>query len=185
MTGQIVAIVAFCISWIWWITFAIGTPAMIVLQVAWCCKMTKCGLTAAAILSSLTALGCLFAGVWMIREWKNDKWCHVFVVIQNDDYNDWYDDDETAPDYCSEGAWAVVAFVDCALWTVAAYCLFYFVNSGRYDPAAACSVEQEQEAEGVVVEMATVTAIPAPHATAPLSPTATATYLTPDLEKQV
>jgi hypothetical protein len=117
MTGQIVAIVALCISWIWWVTLVIGAPAMLVLQVAWCCKMTKCGLKAAAILSSLTALGCLFTGVWIILEWKNDIWCDVFVLMPNDhDYNNpWYDDH---PDHCAEVAWAVVAFVDCALWTV-------------------------------------------------------------------
>jgi hypothetical protein len=178
MTGQIVAIVAFCISWIWWVTFAIGAPAMLVLQVAWCCKMTKCGLTAAAVLSSLTALSCFFAGVWMILQWKNDYWCHVFVVTQDDDYA-WYDAD------CPEVAWAVVAFVDCALWTVTAYCIFYFVNSGRYEQAAACAVEQEQEEEGVAVEMAAVTAIPAPYATAPFSPTGTVACLPQDLEKQV
>jgi hypothetical protein len=150
MTGQIVAIVAFCISWIWWVTFVIGAPAMLVLQVAWCCKMTKCGLTAAAVLSSLTALSCFFAGVWIITTWNNDSWCRVFKVIQNDDYND-RDYHDRSRDDCPEVAWAVVAFVDCALWTVTAYCIFYFVNSGRYEQAAACAVEQEQEEEGVAV----------------------------------
>jgi hypothetical protein len=90
MAGQIVAIVALCISWIWWVTLVIGVPAMLVLQVAWCCKMTKCGLKAAAILSSLTALVCLFTGVWIIVTWNNGTYCHVFVVIQDDNY---YDDD--------------------------------------------------------------------------------------------
>jgi hypothetical protein len=187
MTAQIVAIVALCISWIWWVTLVIGASAMLVLQVAWCCKITKCGLTAAAILSSLTALLCFFAGVWTIVKWKNVTWCHVFVVIQDDDY-DYYDDDFFYPDddsrdFCPEVAWAVVAFVDCALWALAAYCIFYFVTSGRYDQAAACLVEQEQEVEeGVAVEIATVIAIPAPNAPALLSPTATAIYLPQDQE---
>ena len=146
--------------------------------------MKKCGLMAAAILSSLTALGCLFAGIWIIVEWKYDRHCHVFLVIWDDD--DSYTS-EYGPDYCNEVAWAVVAFVDFALWAVAAYCLFYFVGSGRYEQAAACSVE-EQEEERVAVEMAAVTAIPAPNAPAPFSPTATVAtviYLSPDLEKQV
>ncbi len=112
---------------------------------------------------------CLFAGVWIITTWNNENWCHVFLVIQDDEDDDWYNDD----DNCPEVAWAVVAFVDCALWTVTAYCIFYFVNSGRYEQAAACAVEQEQEEEGVAVEMAAVTA--APYATAPFSSAATVT----------
>jgi hypothetical protein len=85
--------------------------------------------------------------------------------------------------YCSEVVGAVVAFVDCALWAVVALCIF--VNSGRYEQTTACSVKQEQEEEGVAVKMAAVTAIPAPYATAPFSPTATVTCLLTNLEKQV
>ena len=127
MTSQIVAILALCISWIWWVTFIISLPATILLQVMWCRKIKKLGVMAVVYFSILAALCSLFAGIWIIVDWKGEKWCKVFTVTMDDDW--WQDDDYwTESDYCQETAWAIAAFCGCILWIIVAANLFYFVS---------------------------------------------------------
>ena len=49
-----------------WYTIILGLPAVVILQVAWCCEMSKCGLTTAGVFMAITgaaslAFGGLFA----------------------------------------------------------------------------------------------------------------------------
>jgi hypothetical protein len=106
MTAQILSVVAFFISWIWWVTFLLSAPLMLMLQVVWCCRMQKGGLRAAGILSTLSALGSLFAGIWILIKWRDSGWCSVFVITRD------YNNNNYDGDYCHEVAWAVVAFIN-------------------------------------------------------------------------
>jgi hypothetical protein len=88
---------------------------MIVLQIVWCCRMTKAGVIAAGVMSTLTTVFSTFAGVWAIVQWKDSRYCHVFTLTDDDNYNrDYYYGDDYYyyyADYCNEVAWAVVAFI--------------------------------------------------------------------------
>jgi hypothetical protein len=125
---------------------------MVMLQVVWCCRMQKGGLGAAGILSIWSALGSLFARIWILIEWKNDRWCDVFVLTNGDYYN--HDDDY---DYCREVAWAILPFINFALFAVAAYCLFHFVHYQFNKVLAAAGEEQEDESDTAMVDVSPIT----------------------------
>jgi hypothetical protein len=51
----------------------------------------------------------LFAGLWIIFKWKEDKWSHTFAIILDDDYNVSYNGEiykGMSSDYCDEVTWA-------------------------------------------------------------------------------
>jgi hypothetical protein len=188
MTAQILSAIAFCMSWIWWVTFLLSAPLMFMLQAVWCCRMKKGGLRAAGILSTLSALGSLFAGIWILIKWKNEKWCEVFVLT-NDDYDADYYYDYYNYDNCREVAWAVVAFINFALFAVAAHCLFHFVHY-RFDKVlAAAGEEQEDESDTAAIAMVDVSPITTTATAPPMYiddiPSVTAIYVQPEvLEKE-
>jgi hypothetical protein len=37
-------------------------------------------------LAYMEALGCQFAGIWILIKWNNEKWNHVFVITHDDDH---------------------------------------------------------------------------------------------------
>lgn len=124
ITAQILSIVAFLVSWIWWLTWLISAVGMILLQVAWCCRQNRFGFIAVAIVSGIATISCLFAGIWMLVVWKNVDYCYAFIW-ETYDYS-------TSRDYCNEGIWAGVAFFDMVLWLIVTTLVLYFVYSGRH-----------------------------------------------------
>ena len=147
---------AFGLSWVWWLVLLIATPPLIMLQCVWCCSMRKRGLIVAMVLCLLSALFMIFAGIYIILAWKDNKYCYVFILtLDDDDY--YYSFSKT--DYCTEIAWAVVAFIDACIFAGAAWCLYMFAFY-RMDSLLAKRV-QEQEEQVQVVEMRNVVALPA------------------------
>jgi len=141
LTAQIISIVAFCVSWLWYVTLILGAVAMVLLQVIWCCRMKKSGVYASFIIAALASIGCIIAGVIMIVQWKGDTYCHVFTVTNDnfdDDFYDW-------GDYCKEQAWAAIAFITGTLWATTAGFILYFVTSGRYERCELRSDERNGE----------------------------------------
>jgi len=142
ITAQIVSIFAFLISWFWWVTFFVSTTALILVQIIWCCQESRGAFLATSVVSSVAAITCLFAGIWMLVVWRDANFCLPFlwfVEIDDDDYSNYHDDYSNyhddyvySPDYCNEGAWASVAFVDTALWLTVNACMLYFVYGGRH-----------------------------------------------------
>jgi len=142
ITAQIISIVAFLISWIWWVTCIVGGICFISLQVIWCCRQNKIGLYISAGISFVAAITSTIAGIYMIVVWKDNVWCDIWRLTGDDDdgYYLRYDgpsgdvisDVRVKPDYCQEGIWAVVAFVTALLWFVTSECILYFVKSGRH-----------------------------------------------------
>jgi hypothetical protein len=76
--------------------------------------MSKAGIISTAIMSTITTILSLFAGVWTVTQWKGDTYCHVWVLIDDDKYYGGYnyndDYNYPRPDYCNETGWGVVAF---------------------------------------------------------------------------
>ncbi|KAL3916973.1 MAG: hypothetical protein SGILL_004928 [Bacillariaceae sp.] len=157
LAAQILSIVAFLVSWLWYVTLLIGGVAMILIQVIWCCRIKKAGLIASSVISALAAVSCIGAGVLMIVSWKGDTYCHVFSM--NDDFwDDGISDDDFYKytkdyDYCNEAAWAVVAFITGALWAAAAGCILIFMTSGRYERCEEqCQDRLDKEQEQTIAQ---------------------------------
>jgi len=158
IAAQIISVVAFLISWVWWVTFIIGTAALALLQIVWCCRQTKAGLLASAAVSALATLMCVLCGIYILVVWKSAKWCWVFYLESDDDDDDYYGNNY---DYCKEGAWAAVAFVSGVLWFAVTGCILYFVKSGRqakWDEKL-CNNNNNNNGEGATAITATATAI--------------------------
>jgi len=167
IAAQIIAIVAFLISWIWWVTFFIGAICFVFLQVIWCCRQNKVGLYISAGISTLAAITCSIAGIVMLVVWKDQRYCKVWFVTETDDYNTPARvDDEyytnygfTTSDYCEEGIWAVVAFMTAILWFATTGCILYFVKSGRH-------TKWEEKLQMADADTTTTTTTPTPTPTA-------------------
>jgi hypothetical protein len=144
IAAQIISIIAFLISWLWWVTFIVGLISLVLLQLVWCCRQSKIGLFVSVGITTLAGVTCTIAGIVMIVFWKDQSYCSPWTLTdwdadnwKNSNYSYNYDDYvptfvPTFSDYCSEGSWAVVAFVTATLWFSTAGCILYFVGSGRY-----------------------------------------------------
>jgi len=158
ITAQIISIVAFLISWIWWVTFIVGGICLVLLQVIWCCRQNKIGLYISAGISFVAAITCTIAGIVMIVVWKDKRYCEIWRLTDDDDYNNNWTPSEyqpTRPDYCKEGIWAVVAFGTALLWFATSGCILYFVKSGRHTKWEE-KLQATADAETTAIEMGTV-----------------------------
>jgi len=169
VAAQIIAIVAFSISWIWWVTLIIGDICFVLLQVIWCCRQQQNGLYLSAAISTVAAISCMIAGIVMLVVWKDRKLCEVWRLTgqKNDRY---YDDDDYSNlptndyyyrknDNCEEGIWAAVAFVTALLWFATTGCILYFVKSGRYtkwEEKLQAAADSTTVANTTAIEMGTV-----------------------------
>jgi len=166
ITAQIISIVAFVISWFWWVTFIVAGICLVLLQVIWCCRQNKIGLYISAGISFVAAITCTVAGIVMIIVWKDNVYCHIWRLTDDDDGNDYYDGDDyysnwsdkgssEKPDFCEEGIWAAVAFVTALLWFATSGCILYFVKSGRHTKWEE-KLQATADAETTAIEMGTV-----------------------------
>jgi hypothetical protein len=129
IAAQILSIVAFLVSWIWWVSLIIATIALLLHQIIWCCRQSKVGFIAVHVVSIVAGTLNLFVGFFFLVYWKDSRYCGVFIWL-TDDWDDDYSDFNY--DHCPQVAWASAAFVDAALWFATAGCTIAFVCSGRY-----------------------------------------------------
>eukprot|EP00542_Grammatophora_oceanica_P010457 CAMPEP_0194035184 /NCGR_PEP_ID=MMETSP0009_2-20130614/7651_1 /TAXON_ID=210454 /ORGANISM="Grammatophora oceanica, Strain CCMP 410" /LENGTH=156 /DNA_ID=CAMNT_0038676449 /DNA_START=227 /DNA_END=697 /DNA_ORIENTATION=- len=130
--------------------------------------MTKAGVIAADILCIITAILSVFAGVWIIYDWRDVRYCNTFVIFQDDDWYRYgghggYADDDYAQyisnlDRCKEAVWAAIAFIDGLLWALAAMCITYVLCSGKFDAMVSKLNDEDVAAEQPVraIEMGTM-----------------------------
>jgi len=178
IASQVLCVVAFLISWVWWASFIISVIAMVCIQLIWCFRQSKAGLIMAHVISVVAALLSLSSGIYILVAWKRVYWCDPFVMstkaVEIDDvyYDDGYYDEY---DFCQEQAWATVAFVDAALWLASAGCIIAFVASGRYAKWEDHWSSRQQQSHPAAVEIvstqpAEITTANAAVATGTLSP---------------
>lgn len=129
IAAQVLSILAVTISWIWWIGFVVSIVALVLHQVVWCCRQSKPSLVANQVISIIAGLLCIFAGVFFLVARRRSNWCDPFTLMADDYY---YGDNWSRYNNCPERAYAIVAFVDAALWFAAAGCTIAFVATGRY-----------------------------------------------------
>jgi len=156
IAAQVLCIVAFAISWVWWVVWLISLAAVILFNIMWCCRQSKAGIIAAISIATIAGALCVVAAIIMLAHWQNADWCVPFYFWSDAEY---YGD--SSYDYCPEVAYAILAFIDATLWFAAAACTFTFLKSGRYARMEAALVEKSRTGNGgravtTVVEMGNV-----------------------------
>jgi hypothetical protein len=125
IAAQILAILAFCVSWIWWATFIANIAALVMFQLPWCCRQNSGSLYGSAAVAFFNALAMIGLGIYVLVVWKDVSDCVPF-------YGYTYTSSSFYNDYCHEEAWGAIALVCAFLWGAAAVCMFCFVKSGRH-----------------------------------------------------
>jgi len=153
IAAQVLCIVAFLISWVWWVVWIISLAAVIFFNMMWCCRQSKAGIIAATSIATIAGALCIVAAIIMLAHWQKASWCAPFYFWSEDNYSSY--------DWCPEVAYATVAFIDATLWFAAAACTFTFLKSGRYARIEAALVEKSRTGNGgravtTVVEMGNV-----------------------------
>ena len=72
ITAQIISILAFLLSWLWWVALIFGLISLGFLQPDWCCRQSKIGLFVSVGISTLAGITCTVAGIVMI--------VHTFIL---------------------------------------------------------------------------------------------------------
>jgi hypothetical protein len=126
ITSQVLSIVAFFLSWIWWATMIISITGLVLYQVLWCCRQRGGPLYGYGTAAGVCFLASLGSGIYLLVVYSDKTWCEPFTFYAFE----W--DDGSPSDFCREEVWATIAFVCAALWAGACGCLVYFVRSGRH-----------------------------------------------------
>lgn len=113
MTAQALSIVGFFISWGYGAIF--GLIAFILLQVAWCCKMNKCGLLVAGVFACIAAAGTIAVG--------------GYSLVLADDYSDDFYSSSTNQAYFTVG---ILGLIGGCIWITVATLIFIFVCGRRF-----------------------------------------------------
>ena len=126
ITGLVLPIIAVLIGWLWWATWLITIMGMAIMQILWCCRNKKTGILSIVILSGLEALIQFGYAIYILVKFPESTDCWMFWGDHYTSSNKWVDDS------CPEGLWAGMTFVNSFLWFGSAFCLWYFVWSGRH-----------------------------------------------------
>ena len=128
---QILAILATCVSWVWWVTFLLSFMVMILFQVFWCCRHSKNFVSACVVLAGVCSLVSFGVGVYVSVTWTPWNFCEPWFLDNDDGY---VTDDEYPGGYdeCAKWVWATIAYLCAALWAGAGVITYRFVRTGRH-----------------------------------------------------
>jgi hypothetical protein len=142
ITAQVLSVIALILSffsiWAWWVMLSYSLPAFILMQVAWCCAMNRCGFIAAGVLALLVAAidlaAAIFVLIWLISFWEED--CDSYSN-SNYDYDCWeYDENDAS-------LWMNLSFASALLWLITGILVLCFGCGKRYQ-----DIEDQLRAEG-------------------------------------
>jgi uncharacterized membrane protein len=190
MTAQVLSIIALALSFFsgwWWVMLILGLPCFVLLQIAWCCALNKCGFITGGVLGLVGAgVTLVFGIISLIAVIEYVDYCDSYSYsYYNDNYTyNCYDDSVESVLY----TWMILSFIATALWMVVGIMTLCFACGDRYQnlenqlkeaspaPAAAqgapVPVQATKSAVPVAAHQAPVVATPAPPAT-----TTTVTHL--------
>lgn len=126
ISSQVLAIVAFCLSWIWWGTFLISIIGLTLVQLVWCLRLGSGPMYAPFVAMVITTLSSVGTGIYCFVVLRRTRYCSVFSF--------WADDfvDDDFFDYCAEEVWGSIAIASSALWLASAICILVFLKTGRH-----------------------------------------------------
>lgn len=115
MTAQALSIVGFFISWGYGAIF--GLIAFVMLQVAWCCRMNKCGLIVAGVFACIAAAGTIAIGVY-------------WLAVADDYY--YYDGYSYTTTKQANDTVGILGLIGGGIWITVATLIFIFVCGPRF-----------------------------------------------------
>jgi len=144
ITAMVLSIVTTLISWVRWPTFIINIVGMAMFQLCWCCRNGFGMIYATVAVALVCCLAHMGVGIYVLVHYKYTIYCEAWTfsgygsLKPEDNVWDWDDffyDDRLAyqpTDECWEDVLAAVAFICGIFWAAVAFCVFYFVKSGRH-----------------------------------------------------
>ena len=176
ITAQILSIIGLALSWfgIWWVSIFLALPAMIMLQVTWCCAMNKCGLIASGVLATVAAGWVLVVAILLIVALEAAK-------SDCDDYSYYYDSDSCIANsgYSAYTAYIILSVLGGVIWLVTGIIVFVFACGQRYTTALEKLKEENGEPAQADPETPTETkAVAVEPAPAPAASTTSTTTIT-------
>eukprot|EP00980_Cylindrotheca_fusiformis_P009940 scaffold2196_cov99-Cylindrotheca_fusiformis.AAC.3 len=179
ISAQVLSIVALTLSlfnlWGWYVMIFVGLPACILLQIAWCCNVNKCGFIAAGVLALATSVIVLVAAVlilvWLKHSWDDfcDEYASFFnsTSMLNDDlfdddlYMSMFNDDfengqiDCTSEYEESTAilWLSLGIGSAVLWSITGILVLIFACGQRY---RGCEEKLRAEAAGIEMNQAVI-----------------------------
>jgi len=158
ITAQITSILAFFLSYVWYVTFAISLCTMIFYQLVWCIRLGRTGMRTLIGCSVLSASLSIFFGVYVLLAWQGPYVVHcepfTFVNDDNPDFDSSYYQREGFRDYCFEETYATLSFICAALWLASATCTAALMVSGKHQKWEErwSNTDTDIEAIGMIVD---------------------------------
>mmetsp|Transcript_7233 Transcript_7233/g.11412 ORF Transcript_7233/g.11412 Transcript_7233/m.11412 type:complete len:216 (-) Transcript_7233:104-751(-) len=127
LAAQILTIIAMFISWgVWWSFLFFALPALVLIQLAWCMPLSKCGFITAGVLGTIASMMNIVAGIVLIVAYNS---CTMYGT------NCFTSGTEIA--YTSFIAVAVLSFIGACLWLAGSVLVLMFAFNGRFERALA------------------------------------------------
>jgi hypothetical protein len=140
ITAQALSFVSVFFLWFcfWAIPFALG--AFIMLQVVWCCKMSRCGIITAGVFAAIAGVLSTVKGILVIVSGT------TFSCSTDDDYSEYYVDDAD-DDACKNAVIVASSFALSGglLWIATAICTFVFVCGSRIRKFDTLNDDEEED----------------------------------------
>jgi hypothetical protein len=189
MTAQILSIIAIALSFFsgwWWVMLFFGLPSFIMLQVAWCCAMNKCGFVTAGVLGLVGAGITLVFAILAIIVISS---CDGYSSYSYDDYYGYssynYDADCILYDESLYWTWTILSCIGCFLWMAVGIMTLCFACGERYEQAERTLKEENptpapgnESTPVVATKSAVPVAAPQPAVEATPAPPSTSTTIT-------
>lgn len=135
IVAQVFSILALCCSWVFYGIFAISLIAMILQQVLWCCRQTRCGMVASVVLSFVAAALCAATSLYMFLGWKDREGpydINVDYVSYCEPFTFYFLVGNRSRDLCNQTLWGSLAAASAVLWLISGCFLERFLSTGRY-----------------------------------------------------
>ncbi len=127
IVSAVLTVIAFMISWTWWVGLLFSLGGMVMFQMLWCSRQTSGALYSFAAVAMVCALIEIFVGLWFSLGFRNYTICSALNMKGVGDNTD-----PDARDYCPEELFAGFSFVCGGLWFLVSSFMLCFLKSGRH-----------------------------------------------------
>jgi hypothetical protein len=156
ITGQAISFVALMLSFGFIFTWFFGLVAWLMLTIAFCCRMNKCGFITAGVFGILAGVGSLIAGISILTTW-GANFCYGNRYSDDDIY--YYYDDDDYYSVCNFTLWGWLSLIGGALWLTSSILVFVFTCGSRIDKYKTAELD---EGHNDIPAVATIMAPPSP-----------------------
>ena len=143
IVAQVLSVLAWMLSWVWFATFSISLLTMLLYQSLWFRRQKQCNLIFYAVLAILAGGTSIYNGIYVQNNWKNSNSCTPFFRVTN--ANPFLEAGN-----CHETFFASISFACAGLWLAASTCIITFVVSGAHSKLEAkfCVDSTDSDSDG-------------------------------------